>query len=364
MNDDAPEDRFPSDANRGRARERMSADYDDTPPRRSPAAGRTAPPAGGAVSQALSQFLNSDTGTRRLVYGAAGLGGLLLVGIGGWALVGHHQSGIPVLGPPPVAMRTKPVDPGGMQLDGVTMPEADDGQAHPVPAPEKPNPTALAAQYGQEAAKTDAATTAAAGAQPQAATTAAAGTAGQGGADSAAKGAEGQGGPTSPDGQAPAQAGADVAQPTTLPEAGSGSDDDSAAGDTAAAAAPPAAPARTVTPPKAVAKAPVAAAPSAPAKAVAEQLPPPSPVPAPTGGKYRVQLAALQSDAQAQQEWSRLKTRYPALFGDRTPVVEKIQRDNAVFYRLRVGGFASTAETRAFCSAVRERGLACAQVHQ
>ncbi|GBR19338.1 hypothetical protein AA0481_1852 [Acetobacter orientalis NRIC 0481] len=149
-----------------------------------------------------------------------------------------------------------------------------------------------------------------------------------------------------------------------MPEAGSGSDDDSAAGDTAAAAAPPAAPARTVTPPKAVAKAPVAAAPSAPAKAVAEQLPPPSPVPAPTGGKYRVQLAALQSEAQAQQEWSRLKTRYPALFGDRTPVVEKIQRDNAVFYRLRVGGFASTAETRAFCSAVRERGLACAQVHQ
>lgn len=32
--------------------------------------------------------------------------------------------------------------------------------------------------------------------------------------------------------------------------------------------------------------------------------------PAATGGKFRVQLAALQSEAQAQQEWSRLKTHY------------------------------------------------------
>lgn len=362
MNDDSPQDRFPSDTNKGRARERMSADYDDTPPTRRPV-GRQAPPAGGAVAQALSQFLNSDTGTRRLVYGAAGLGGLLLVSIGGWALVGHHQSGIPVLGPPPVAMRTKPVDPGGMQLDGVTMPEADDGQAHPVPAPEKPNPTALAAQYGQEAAKTDAASNAATGGPAQGA----APVAGAAQGTDAPKGAEPQTQGAGPEGT---QVAGEDMQPTTLPEAGSGSEDESAAGDAAAAAVPavgaaattPAAPAKATQAAKAVTKA--APMPSAVAQAVPDKLPPPSPVPAPSKGKYRVQLAALQTDAQAQQEWSRLKTRYPVLFGDRTPVIEKIQRDNAVFYRLRVGGFASTAETRAFCSAVRDRGLACAQVHQ
>lgn len=367
MNDETP-DGFPSDTKRnGTARERMSRDYADAPRR---PVGPAATAGGGVVSQALSQFLNSDTGTRRLVYGAAGLGGVLLLGIGGWAVLGHHQSGIPVMGPPSVAMRTKPVDPGGMQLDGVTMPEADDGQAHPVPAPEKPNPTALAAQYGQEAAKADAASKAANPQQP-------------------AEGASPETGQTpQPAGTQPAEG---EQQPTVLPEAGSGSDDDSAAGDSAAAAAPahaaakpaeqapaapqseaaqsdeapaPSAPARKAEQPKkAVAKPAAVASESVLAKPSQTALAPPSPVPAASGGKYRVQLAALQSEAQAQQEWSRLKTRYPALFGDRSPMVEKIQRDNAIFYRLRVGGFASTAETRAFCSALRERGLACAQVH-
>lgn len=153
MSDDNKD--FSSDNRISRARERMSTDYDDTLPPRRPAgpAGK-----GGVASSVLTQFLSSDAGTRKLVYGAAGLGGLLVLGIGGWALLGHHQSGIPVMGPPPVAMRTKPVDPGGMQLDGVAMPDTpDDGQAHPVPAPEKPNPTALAQQYGQQAASTEAA---------------------------------------------------------------------------------------------------------------------------------------------------------------------------------------------------------------
>lgn len=320
-----------------RARERMSTDYDAPPPRR-PAA-----PAGGVGSGVISQFLSSDTGTRRLVYGAAGLGGLLVLGIGGWALMGHHQSGVPVLGPPPVAMKTKPVDPGGMQVDGLSAPEADDGQAHPVPAPEKPNPGALAAQYGQQAAKTAATEGSVPGDvasadQAKAPATGAEGTAPEG--DASAPGA-------------PAQTDASQ-QPESLPESGTGVADESASGD-AAASAPAAAPAAPV--PGKVAPKPT------PKKAAPADATPPAASTGGTGGKFRVQLAALQNEAQAQQEWSRLKTRYPTLFADRTPVIEKVQRDNAVFYRLRVGGFASVAETRSFCSAVRERGLGCTQVH-
>lgn len=343
MNDETPKDPFTSNDKTSRARERMSADYDDAPRRSAPPVGK--PAEGGVVSQALGQFLNSDAGTRRLVYGAAGLGTVLLVGIGGWALLGHHQSGIPVLGPPAVSMRTKPVDPGGMQLDGVTMPEADDGQAHPVPAPEKPNPKGLAAQYGQEAAKTDAAENAAKPPAPTPATP-----------TTPEATAPAQGDDKTASAPAPATSADDTQQPTTLPEAGTGSEDNSAAGDSEAASTP-AAPAPA--PAKPAAKKPVAEAPAKPA--TPEKPEAPSAV---AGGKYRVQLAALQSEAQAMQEWSRLKTRYPTLFGDRTPVIEKIVRDNAVFYRLRVGGFASIADTRAFCGAVRDRGLACAQVHQ
>lgn len=329
-----------------RARERMSTDYDAPPPRR-PAA-----PAGGVGAGVISQFLSSDTGTRRLVYGAAGLGGLLVLGIGGWALMGHHQSGVPVLGPPPVAMKTKPVDPGGMQVDGLSTPEADDGQAHPVPAPEKPNPGALAAQYGQQAAKTAATEGSAPGDVASADQ-----------AKGPAAGADG----AAPDGDASAPAGTSAQtdapqQPESLPEAGTGVADDAASGDAAASApaAAPAAPVPSKVAPKPAPKKTAPAEDTEGARKTEEGAPTAS---SGTGGKFRVQLAALQNEAQAQQEWSRLKTRYPTLFADRSPVIEKVQRDNAVFYRLRVGGFASVAETRSFCSAVRERGLGCTQVH-
>ncbi|GAN68384.1 SPOR domain-containing protein [Acetobacter orleanensis] len=344
-----------------RARERMSTDYDVPPPRRSAAS------AGNAGGGVISQFLSSDTGTRRLVYGAAGLGGLLVLGIGGWALMGHHQSGVPVLGPPPVAMKTKPVDPGGMQVDGLSTPEADDGQAHPVPAPEKPNPGALAAQYGQQAAKT--AATDAEGAAPGDVASADQAKVPAAGKDVAA---------ASPSGDASAPATSATAggapqaeaspQPESLPDSSAGVADDSATGDAAASApvgasapaAVPAAPVPAKVAPKPVPKKVAPAEEAEPARKPEESRPVAS---ASTGGKYRIQLAALQSEAQAQQEWSRLKTRYPMLFADRTPVIEKVQRDNAIFYRLRVGGFASVAETRTFCSAVRERGLGCTQVH-
>lgn len=356
MSDDNKNNSF--DERISRARERMSTDYDDAPPPRRPVGAVPGKTGSGGV---LGQFLSSDSGTRKLVYSAAGLGGLLVIGIGSWALLGHHQSGIPVMGPPPVSMRTKPVDPGGMQLDGVSMPEAEEeGQAHPVPAPEKPNPSALAAQYGQQAASTDAATKAK---EPETPTPPADETKT---ADAGSPAADGST-PATPaktgNDSAPAAATPEEQQPTSLPDTSEGTTDESAAGDAAAASgatatkapakqqpAPPAAPAtrKDVPAPSAATSKPEAAL--------------PAPVPAASGGKYKVQLAALQSEAQAQQEWSRLKTHYPTLFADKSPVVEKVQRDNAVFYRLRVSGFASNAETRTFCGAVRERGLACAQV--
>ena len=76
-------------------------------------------------------------------------------------------------------------------------------------------------------------------------------------------------------------------------------------------------------------------------------------------GGYQVQLAALQSDAEARKEWSRLKTRYPTLFGARTPSIVRTEQSSAVFYRLRVAGFDSSADAHAFCATARERGLAC-----
>ncbi|MFT8370372.1 MAG: SPOR domain-containing protein, partial [Acetobacter sp.] len=77
------------------------------------------------------------------------------------------------------------------------------------------------------------------------------------------------------------------------------------------------------------------------------------------GGKYQVQLAALQTEAEAQKEWARLKTRYPTLFGGVTPAFVRTEQNNATFYRLRVLGFGAVADAKDFCSSVRERGMAC-----
>lgn len=306
-----------------RARERMSMDYDDKPATRPASAGKLA--GGNKLMDMVTSFLGSESGTRRLAYGAAGLGGLLVLGIGGWAVLGHHQSGIPVMGPPPVAMRTKPVDPGGMQLDTLALPDADaTQQGHPVPAPEKPNPAALAAQYGGQPAP--AGNAAPAGAPPT---------------DAATPGPPPQGVAQVADGtalkpvpsdalppQAEAAANAQTAAPEPLKDAPIPTDDVSEGEEEAAPAA------RTVTKKAAVA-------------------------PHGTTGKYQVQLAALQTEVEAQKEWARLKTRYPTLFGDVTPAFVRTEQNNAIFYRLRVLGFGAVADAKDFCASVRERGMAC-----
>ncbi|WP_339076872.1 SPOR domain-containing protein [Acetobacter sp. AC2005] len=326
--------KFSADDRISRARERMSMDYEDPAPTRPAAVG------GRPTENVLTRFLSSDTGTRRLVYGAAGLGGLLVLGIGGWALVGHHQHGIPIMGPPPVSMRTKPVDPGGMQLDSVAMPDEEgDAKAHPVPAPEKPNPEALAAQYGAQG-EGDAG-------KPE-------------GAPAPATGAEATGTGQAADQQAPAAAPPPAdAQNTSAQEeteaSSGGEEGDAAAAAQSAESNPKPKPATPVP-----AKDTAAASKAAPADTKASTVPHGGV----EGGKYQVQLAAVQSEDEARKEWSRLKSRYPTLFGDSTPSFVRTEQNNATFYRLRVKGFASVATAREFCSAVRERGMACMVVRQ
>jgi hypothetical protein len=332
-----------------RARERMSTDYDDTPSK----------PEAALLGSMLARVTGTDSITRWLAYGAAGLGGLLVLGIGGWALVRHHSHGIPVFGPPPVAMKTHPVDPGGMQLDALgPIEDTDDQTGHPVPAPEKPNPAALAAQYGGTPA------TPAAPAGANAGEAGASAAAGQTADTASATPA------TAPSGTAAGASAQEEESDSTAP--GAVEEGDSAAAGQAAAqgagqaashaAAPASVPTPATQPDKKADETPAQSA-SAPAARQAEAaLPAPVPVPSAvkdSSGAYQVQLAALQSDAEARKEWSRLKTRYPTLFGTRTPSIVRTEQNSAVFYRLRVTGFDSSADAHAFCATARERGLAC-----
>ncbi|CAI9120316.1 SPOR domain-containing protein [Brytella acorum] len=298
-----------------RARERMSADYDDDDlPRRRGSPGK------------LAALLGSDEATRKLLFGAIGVGGVLLVGIGGWSLMGHHTSGIPVLGPPPGPVRDVPVDPGGMQISGSDDAVSDttgQGEAHLAPAPEQPHPDALARQYGQPATPPETQTKTS---SPPSAETSGASKADLGDGDT--------GDDLAPVGSAPAK-------PAEKPAA--------------VAPAPKAAPASGAAEKKA---AEVPPTPRQPAPAASPVAPPAAPSSTTTGG-FAVQLGALDSDAEAQRQWEIVRKQAPDLFADRKPVVERADRGGRTYFRLRVAGFDSAQSAKAFCIKAHARSVAC-----
>ena len=89
-----------------------------------------------------------DPTTRHLALIACGIGLLLIVLIGGWALSGRRSGAIPVIAAPAGPVRVKPVNPGGMQADGAPgfSLGSGGGKDSLAPAPETPRPDALAAE--------------------------------------------------------------------------------------------------------------------------------------------------------------------------------------------------------------------------
>lgn len=331
--DDTPPD--PHEDRLKRARERLAVQDYDEPPRRN---------AGGSGKKwwAPGALLASgDPTTRKLTIGAFGLGALLVIGVGGWSLLGHHEHGIAVIGPPSEPVREKPADPGGMELDGAVAPaDSPTGAAHLAPAPERPDPVALAARYGaqagEDAPKPD-------GAAPEEA-------AGDAGAEKNAPAAA-----ALPDASQTEPAEADKAAPASAAGAETEQGDQAAAEQPEPAPAPP-------PPPAHKRAAPLPGPASVTEKEARPPAPPRQDAAKPAGestGPYGVQLAALDSDAAARKEWDRLTASSPQMFAGRSPVVEKVVHSNAIFYRLRMRGFPNMAAAQAFCVKIRDHGHAC-----
>jgi len=102
------------------------------------------PPPGYRVSRRSTGI---DPATRRMATIAAGIGGTLVVLVGLWSMIGGSSTGVPVVPPPPGAMRAKPANPGGMQVMGANEPILDGGNANGpptlAPPPETPDLQAL-----------------------------------------------------------------------------------------------------------------------------------------------------------------------------------------------------------------------------
>lgn len=252
------------------------------------------------ASEPLRSRGGMDAGTKRLALVAGGLGALLVAGVGGWSLLGHHPAGIPVVQSLPGPVRVKPVDPGGMQLMGAQVAQTNGPAAQALaPGPEEAAPQTLQAEV-------DAARHADAPSPPPVART---------------------------------------VVPVPVP-----------------VATPPGvtAPAAIVAPPVVAGTDAPVAAPARPVPATRPEPEPAAPVaPAATTGAHAVQLAALDNDAAAHVEWSRLSKRAPQLFGHRAPTIVRVDRGGKSFFRLRTGGFASTADATAFCAKAKLAGIAC-----
>jgi hypothetical protein len=124
--------------------------------------------------------------------------------------------------------------------------------------------------------------------------------------------------------------------------------------ETPATPAPAAAPAPAPVPAK---PAPVAAAPApAPTPALAA----PAAAPAATTGPFTIQLAALRDEASARKMWKDTQTKYPALLGGLSLVIEKADLgQKGTFYRVRGTGLPSEARAREVCAALSKDKVGC-----
>jgi hypothetical protein len=283
-----------------------------------------------------------DNGTKRLALIAGGIGALLVVTVGGWSLLGHRPTGIPVIEPLPGPIRIKPTDAGGMQVMSAQVAQTNGPQAQALaPGPEAAAPQALQAEVDAARQADKPVAPAASATVPASGKPATALPAGGPQAGAAAKPADDPPGArdagraaseaaaAAPSAPAPASAGPVDVAPVDAAPAATG-----AAGPAAEEAAPDAGvPAAPATPPAAESKA--------------------------SAGRHGVQLAAVDSEAAAHAEWARLSRRAPGLLSKRVPTVVPVSHDGKRFFRLRTAGFASAAEASAFCGKLHADGIAC-----
>lgn len=98
-----------------------------------------------------------------------------------------------------------------------------------------------------------------------------------------------------------------------------------------------------------------AAPPAPPAPKVGAK--PAAPAAATTGG-VKIQLGAYRSDQEARAAWGKIQKNQPALAGKQGAIYKADLGAKGTYYRLRVGGFATAAEAKAFCGKMTG-GQAC-----
>ncbi len=270
---------------------------------------------------------------------AGGIAALILMLLSLWSWIGHRHGGVPVVDADTRPARERPLDQGGLKVDGANeaiLSGKTDSKPNVTAAPEAPALAALRASPPPSVAAI------APPSAPQAVIA----------TPQPTPGVMDDGVRVSRLGETPQQPLLNASRPP-------------AAQPVAPVAQPaPAAPAKPnstvaitgTNPARPVAKpetAPTVTAASAPAKIPVETKP---------TGQPMVQLGALPTQAGANAEWARLEKKNPELLGSRAPVVSPVSHDGKSLWRLRVGGFEDKAAANKFCAQVKSAGGQCIMV--
>lgn len=85
----------------------------------------------------------------------------------------------------------------------------------------------------------------------------------------------------------------------------------------------------------------------------------PAPV-ATNAGAHVVQVGAFRSEAEANQQWTRLQTKMGDYLGGKGPDIEYADLgEKGVYYRLRIAPFSSSDDAKAYCEGLKSRGQDC-----
>lgn len=101
------------------------------------------------------------------------------------------------------------------------------------------------------------------------------------------------------------------------------------------------------------------------ASAEPSRAPAPSAAPAPAAssggsGSYRIQLASLRTEEEAQAAWQQLSARHGALLSGQQHQIEKTSVGNlGTFYRIQIGPFADKAQSAQLCKSLQSSGVDC-----
>ncbi len=81
---------------------------------------------------------------------------------------------------------------------------------------------------------------------------------------------------------------------------------------------------------------------------------------APTGGVFKVQIAATRDEATAQSEWERLKRAHTDLLGSLSPTVVRADLgDKGIFYRIQAGPVPDQAKADKLCADLKKLSIGC-----